>query len=198
MTELEARWNAYYKNSVDVPHHPQTEDAARLNRSGNMTAIDCGCGIGADIYYLANLGYKVHGFDSHPEAVRTCREKFLENSAVSIVQSSFEDYTYPQTGLIVANSSLYFSEPSVFDDTWRKISGALTPGGIFSGHFLGLDDDWNQHSDHTINAFSESDVQDLFSNFRVHHFHEKHEMGKTRVGKTKFWHIYSVVAEKVG
>ena len=39
----------------------------------DYAAVDCGCGAGADIAYLRENGFSVHGFDIEEESIRRCR-----------------------------------------------------------------------------------------------------------------------------
>jgi ubiquinone/menaquinone biosynthesis C-methylase UbiE len=59
-------------------------------------AIDCGCGAGADISYLASIGFTVHGFDVEKESISRCKTRFKNIENVRLSNSSFEEYTFPQ------------------------------------------------------------------------------------------------------
>ena len=40
------------------------------------TALDCGCGAGADIAFLRKQGFIVNAFDIEEEAIRQCKKRF--------------------------------------------------------------------------------------------------------------------------
>ncbi len=196
MKEENHRWQDYYEKIKNRKHSPRTEFAATLNASGNMVAIDCGCGVGADIQYLSELGYQVHGFDSSKESVSICNERFTSKPAVSISHHSFETFEYPSCGLVIANLSLFFANPDRFSQTWKNISDCIKEGGVFSGDFMGPEDSWVSGSRHQINALTRQQVEALFEQFEIIRFEEHNEEGMTALGKSKNWHTFSVVAVK--
>ncbi|HBX59247.1 MAG TPA: class I SAM-dependent methyltransferase, partial [Methylophaga sp.] len=104
------------------------------------SAIDCGCGAGADIAYLAEIGFTVHGFDVEQESISRCQSRFSGLDNVFLTKSSFTDFEYPPVSLVVADASLFFCPSSEFRDVWSKIYQCLLPGGIFCGSFLGPED----------------------------------------------------------
>ena len=54
-------WQKYYQEVKNRKHLPRTEVAVRLNQSGLHVAVDCGCGTGSDIEFLAQNNYRVYG-----------------------------------------------------------------------------------------------------------------------------------------
>ncbi|MEH6567300.1 MAG: methyltransferase domain-containing protein [Halopseudomonas sp.] len=189
-------WQQYYAKAVSRPHAPRTEMAAELNSSGSITAVDCGCGTGSDISYLAALGYQVHGFDINADAVSICRERFAGQERVQISQASFEQFAYPACGLVIANASLFFAEPASFPKLWQRITSSLASGGVFAGDFMGVNDSWAEGYRSPVTALTQEQVLALFDQYEVIEVHERDESGTTLVGRTKHWHTYSVVALK--
>ncbi|MBL1377800.1 class I SAM-dependent methyltransferase [Zobellella iuensis] len=203
MDKNTALWRQYYERVSRQPHHPLTEFAAARHAATCRVAIDCGCGTGSDTAYLSHLGYRVHPFDINPfdinpDAIDLCRHRFGHHPGVEVSLGSFESFDYPRAGLIIANASLYFAEPTSFADTWLRIADALESGGIFAGHFMGPEDDWASASRHTINALARHQVEALFTRFDILRFSERNEPGQTALGKSKHWHTYSVVAVRRG
>ncbi|WP_417583723.1 class I SAM-dependent methyltransferase [Nitrincola sp.] len=196
MDVMQDRWREYYAQALRRRHSARTEQAVELNSSGFKSAIDCGCGSGSDIDYLSQQGYRVQGFDNNPEAIEICCERFGGNVMVDIACCSFEDYDYPDCGLVLAHSSLFFSDAERFSETWNKMISALQPGGVFSGDFMGIKDDWALNPQRQINAMTEQQVRGLFEPFDLVHFNERDEPGKTALGYPKHWHIFSVLAVK--
>jgi len=194
MNETTEICRMYYEKSQSRPHSKRTELAVEFNASGVAVAIDCGCGTGGDIEYLSQQGCQVHGFDINPDSVAICRNRFADNARVDISESSFESFDYPQAGLVIANSSLFFAEPDKFDAIWGKLKSSLEVGGVFAGDFMGVRDSWASHYRGPTAPLSEPDVRALFSDFDVISFFEREDDAKTSLGKMKHWHIYSVVA----
>jgi len=196
MDENTKIWRQYYEKALYRPHAKRTEFASRLKESNLNIAIDCGCGTGSDIQYLEQQGYQVHGFDINPDAIAICRDRFDAKPVVEVSESSFESFDYPKAGVVIANSSLFFADPSVFNTTWNKIKLSIEVGGVFAGDFMGLKDSWAKNYRGPIMPLSEPDVMALFSGFDIVRFVERDEKAKTTLGRMKHWHTYSVVAVK--
>ena len=156
------RWADYYKQVMGYPHRPQTEEMIRLNHSGVLRAIDCGCGTGSDMAYLASQGYEVHGFDSHPASVELCQQRFKDQPNIYISNHRFDDFNYPPAGLVIAYYSLFFCPPHLWKPSWQKIDQAVVPEGVFCGDFMGNKDSWVTEVNHQLNPMSEAQVRDLF------------------------------------
>ncbi|EPP27932.1 class I SAM-dependent methyltransferase [Vibrio fluvialis] len=189
-------WREYYEQSISRPHLRRTELAVKLNQSRTRVAVDCGCGTGSDIQYLAQQGYQVHGFDVNADAAALCKARFAENVLVEIEQAAFESFDYPKAGIVIANSSLFFANPDQFQETWHKIEACLEAGGVFAGDFMGEKDSWANNYRSPTTPLTESHVTSLFTHFDVVRFFERDESAKTALGRMKHWHTYSVVAVK--
>ena len=187
-------WRQYYEKALGRKNAPKTELALKLNTTGLHVAVDCGCGTGSEIAYMAEQGYRVHGFDMNPDAVAICHERFGDNSLVDVSEASFENFEYPEAGVIIANSSLFFAEPTCFLRTWHAIASSLCVGGVFAGDFMGTEDDWASGYRRETTPLAEAQVRELFSNFDIIRFHERNEQGSTALGRMKRWHTYTVVA----
>ncbi|MEX1056286.1 MAG: methyltransferase domain-containing protein [Natronospirillum sp.] len=196
MDKNTAIWRQYYEKAMSRRHSPRTELAIQLNASGVNVAVDCGCGTGSDTAFLAQQGYQVHGFDINPDSVAICRDRFSNNALIEVSEASFERFSYPQSGVILANSSLFFAEPAVFDNTWRSITAGLNVGGVFAGDFMGVDDSWAFGFRLATTPLTQPYVLDLFADFEIIRFHERNEPGQTSMCSTKHWHTFSVVAVK--
>ncbi len=198
LEEHQQIWRDYYAKALRRRHLPRTELAAKLNESRTRVAIDCGCGTGSDIHYLAELGYQVHGFDIKSDSISICRERFANQALVELYQTSFESFDYPKSGLIIANNSLFFANPDSFFDTWLRITDSLEIGGVFAGDFMGINDSWASGYRSATTPLNETQVRELFRQFEIVRFVERDEQGQTALGRIKHWHTFSVVAVKRG
>lgn len=196
MTQVDAIWRSYYQKALSRPHLKRTEFALQLNESTTRVAIDCGCGTGSDVEYLAQSGYQVYGFDINQDSVMICQKRFEGKSLVEISQSSFESFDYPKASVVLANSSLFFAQPELFASTWQNIETCLEVGGIFAGDFMGERDSWASNHHSSTTPLSEQQVFALFDNFEIVRFFERDERAPTSLGVMKHWHTYSVVAIK--
>lgn len=89
-------WREYYEQAISRPHLQRTELAVKLNQSRTRVAVDCGCGTGSDIQYLAQQGYQVHGFDVNSDATELCQARFVENALVEIERPLLSLSTTPK------------------------------------------------------------------------------------------------------
>ena len=196
MDENTEIWRQYYEKALSRPHSKRTEFVARLNESNLKVATDCGCGTGSDIEWLEQQGFQVYGFDINPDSVAICRERFGSKSLVDIAESSFESFDYAKSGIVIANSSLFFADPDQFEVTWSNIKSSIAVGGVFAGDFMGFKDSWANKYRSPSTPLLESEVKALFSDFEIVRFFERDEEAKTLLGRIKHWHTYSVIAVK--
>jgi SAM-dependent methyltransferase len=169
---------------------------------GARTAVDCGCGAGADINYLLHNGFRVYAFDVDDQALSVCRTRFQDSKDVVLSKASFETFAYPAASLVVADASLFFCPPDQFSSVWRKIYECLLPGGIFCGSLLGREDTMAQPGDNPsvfwshVSAFDQSDVEYLLNSYEVLRFNVHRSSGKTAGDVPHDWHIFQIVARK--
>jgi SAM-dependent methyltransferase len=190
----------YYQASAERAVRDDLIEAANL--APQKVAIDCGCGAGADIAYLLEHGFYVHGFDIEAESISRCEKRFAGSTQLSLTQASFTDFKYPTAGLIVADAALFFCAPEDFPTVWHSIQQALSNGGVFSGSFLGPKDSMaGPNYDKTaywpnVLVFDEASLRAQFTHFNIVRFTEHNVSGTTPAGEDVTWHIYSVVAQK--
>lgn len=166
-------------------------------------AVDCGCGSGSDIEYLASLGFTVHGFDLETEAIARCKKRFRNNDNVILSQDSFSSFEYPKASLVVADASLFFCPAPEFSTVWNKINDCLFTDGVFVGSFLGPNDTMANSKGSKSSfwendlTFNESALRNLFKSYKIHNLTEHNLSGTTNSGHPHQWHIFSVVAQKI-
>src|SRR5262249_7088119 len=133
---------AFYKATKDNPHWPLLERAAALfTHAGNV--LELGAGAGRDTRYMLAHGWQVTAVDQEPGAIALL--KALPQDRLRLAQSSFEDFNYsPETyDLISAQFALPFIPREKFSETLARIKAAIKPGGVFTGQFFGIHDEWN-------------------------------------------------------
>ncbi|MBC52925.1 MAG: tellurite resistance protein [Gammaproteobacteria bacterium] len=173
------------------------------NVAAPRVAIDCGCGAGADIHYLAANGFTVHGFDVEEESIQRCKRRFRGIENVKLSRSSFTQYKFPKASLVIADASFFFCPKKEFPDVWTKVYECLHRGGVFSGSFLGPEDtmagsEYNREDFWPdVAIYTEEEVQKLFVKYEVLRFNEHRLSGTAPGGEPHDWHIYSVVAKKI-
>jgi len=196
----------YFALTKDRPTRGDLVSSVALANSvqidGRRIAVDCGCGAGADIAYLRGQGYSVYAFDVEAEAIRQCGERFSEDDEVHLAQSTFAEFYYPQSTLIVADASLFFCPTDEFNNVWTLMAASLVMGGVFCGSFLGPEDTmagpgferdvfWPE-----VNVVTEETLKPKFEGFEIVSWVEHRQLGETAQGVPHDWHIFAVVAQK--
>lgn len=64
-----------------------------------------------------------------------------DSGRLTIRIGSFEILDLPDADLEFAQMSLPFAGPNLVEATANAL-GAVKPGGVFAGHFFGINDDW--------------------------------------------------------
>lgn len=191
-------WSAYYENTQgriasnnllralrDSPYQPK----------GSL-AIDLGCGAGQDTLELLKRGWRVLAIDSNLNVNEyLASENFsIFQEQLTVICERFQTAYLPPAHLINANLALPFCPPHEFPDLWTKINNALQSGGVFSGNFFGLEDDWIEDKSKTF--LSDTHISNMFSSWEIQLFEERREIGPTAYGGMKRWHIIDVVARR--
>tara|TARA_R110001599_G_scaffold333978_1_gene550092 strand:+ start:60 stop:656 length:597 start_codon:yes stop_codon:yes gene_type:complete len=192
----------YLEKSLNADVYPPLKRALELvgNSLLKKVAVDAGCGAGRDALFLLEHGYTVHAYDQSDTAISRVREvggQYLDKTLFPKV-SSFDQFVYPKTALVNACSSLFFCDPALFACAWQSLTNSLLKGGVFCGHFMGPNDTWAKMGRGDLSIHSYADIQALFNDrFKVIDIAEHNKEGKTLLGKSKHWHVYSIVAQKI-
>ena len=187
-------WSDFYKRTKDHPHWPLLEKAVTLlGHKGH--ALDLGCGAGRDTRYLLSQGWHVTAVDSDPAAIAILRE--LPQERLRVVQSSFEDFVYEPEAydLVSSQFSLPFNPKTAFNSVFTHIKQSIKSGGIFTGQFLGIHDEWNT-PERNMTFLTREQVDELLSDMTVIELTEEDKLGPTASGTLKHWHVFHVIAQK--
>lgn len=193
-TMPELRWVRFYDITRDQPHWALLERAATLlGRPGH--ALDLGSGAGRDTRYLLAQGWTVTAVDREAAAVALLAE--LPRERLQVVQSSFEDFDYGHEvyDLVSAQYALPFNSKASFNRVFARVKQSLKPGGIYTGQFFGIHDQWNTpETDMTF--LTREQVDALLSDMQVIELNEEEHMGNVATGESKYWHTFQVIAQK--
>ena len=190
----EFMWTNFYNITKHHPHWELLERAAALFGQPGR-ALDLGAGAGRDTRFLLARGWSVTAVDREAEAVALLAQ--LPDERLRVVQSSFEDFDYGHEvyDLVSAQFALPFNPRTSFDDVVARIKDSLKPGGIFTGQFFGIHDQWNT-PDTSMTFLTRGQVDELMSDMQVIELREEEHMGKTANGEAKYWHVFHIIAKK--
>lgn len=155
-------------------------------------ALDLGCGAGANARFLAERGWQVLAIDAAPEAIH-CAQQVNDHGRIQWEVGDLRTANLPEADLVLAFFSLFFVPPSEFEATWRRVSHAVKPGGLFAGQFLGPGDDWAAPERSTQDAEA---VRSLLTGWDLIFSEEALRNGKDVTGRPKRWHVFHVIARK--
>jgi SAM-dependent methyltransferase len=191
-------WFEYYESQVDrEPRELLLRALAAFELEGRVgTAIDVGCGNGADTAELLARGWEVFAFDAEPEAIRRVRERILAEDVarLRLERAAMEEVELPDADLVFASFSIPFCRPQAFSGVWGRLRGALRPGGRFAGQLFGDRDTWaSERPEMTFH--DEASARARFDGLELEVFEEEEEDGEACSG-TKHWHVFHVIARR--
>jgi SAM-dependent methyltransferase len=157
-------------------------------------ALDLGCGAFRDTHFMLEKGFNVDAIDNSLNVSWT----EPDNQKMRFYSQSFSEFSYEKDkyDLVNAQYSIPFCNPDDFKRVWSNVTHTLKVGGIFAGQLFGTEDGFSP--DNNMTFLSREEVAALFDNFKIHTFVEAKRTAKTATGREKFWHVFDVIAEKLG
>ena len=185
----------FYQNSINN-HKPSPLIAAFFRNKYNeklpgKTAIDVGCGAGNDTIFLLNKGFKVTAIDNELQVEELLKDRVEDTSNLEIIIDDFSRIIIPKADLIFSNFSLFFVKNN-FKSLMEKILENINKNGFFAGNFLGEDDDWKKSK----TLLKKDELLSYFSKYKIMYFSEEKYYKDTITKKQKFWHVYTIIAQK--
>ncbi|MBX9906948.1 class I SAM-dependent methyltransferase [Patescibacteria group bacterium] len=196
-------WSTYLQNTKNNPPHPLLKEALDYAKSKNA-ALDLGAGALNDTRAIVANGFtEVDVVDITSEIKELVEDVFKtlpSTQRVLFHNQSFNSFHYPkeQYDLINAQYSLPFANAENFIELWKKIEYSLAHGGIFTGTFFGVEDEWNDGTHTRIIFHQKTEVLELFRSptWNIIKLEEKIDDRPIADGTIKHWHVFNVIAQK--
>ncbi|WP_236207744.1 class I SAM-dependent methyltransferase [Pseudomonas tohonis] len=183
----------YYERTQGAPPRPALLMAIQALGRPATRGIDLGCGAGRDTLEMLRRGWNVLAIDRAPEAIERLLGQVSPEQLPRLqpLCARFEDCELPHADIVNSAFALPFCNPDTFPALWQRIDGALVGGGLFCGNLFGERDDW---AGPDLTILGEDEVRGLFNGWELLHFEVIDREGSTARGRTKRWHLFSVVA----
>jgi 2-polyprenyl-3-methyl-5-hydroxy-6-metoxy-1,4-benzoquinol methylase len=134
----------YFDSPSDIynTNEKNEEIEKLLNKYDVKTVLDMTCGTGAQVFYLARLGYKVVGSDFSPGLIKIAREKALEQDvAVEFIDGDMRDLQVEDQfdAVITIDNAIGHLVQDDFEIAIRNIYKNLNDGGLYIFDILNLE-----------------------------------------------------------
>lgn len=192
-------WAPFLEGTADRPPLPFFDRAMEFvgdDAGPGRVAVDLGCGGGSETRALLSRGWHVFATDGSPSAERLLLERIRaeEKSRLTIEIGRFETVDLPEADLVFAQMSLPFAGTE-FEEATNNALAAVKPGGVFAGHFFGVNDDWADGEQAT--AVDREWIDERFASMSEVVVAETDAEGPFGLeGRMKHWHFYFVMARR--
>ena len=157
--------------------------------TGNI-AVDLGCGTGNDTEFLISKGFKVTAIDSEKQVKDILDRKNINKTNLNVIIGDFAKIEIPRADLILANMSLFFVNDN-FDKFLKNLLERINKKGFIVANFLGKEDGWKE----TKTTIEKEKLLEYFKDFEINYYSEEKYYKDTALGKNKFWHVYTIIAQ---
>jgi SAM-dependent methyltransferase len=130
-TVFDAVADEYDRNRPRYPDELVDQACRVAGLEAGDRVLEIGCGSGQLTRSLAARGLRVTAVEPGPNLLALARQNLAGAGAVEFVGARFEDAAVPHDGFraVFSASALHWVDPEV---SWRKIAGALVPGGTLA------------------------------------------------------------------
>ncbi len=162
-----AEWDATYAEQHTVwSGHPNAQLVAETSRLAPGTALDVGCGEGADAVWLAQRGWDVTAVDISAIALDRARGHALSAEVnISFERADLVDTPPAPSSYDLVSAQFFHLPDPPRQETYRGLGAAVRPGGhlLVVGHYP------SEHigNDHPERLFTTGEIVELFADWHV-------------------------------
>lgn len=185
----------FYNKTMDKPPSAPLRRFFVNNYNENFqgnTAIDLGCGAGRDTEFLISKGFNVIAIDKDEQVKEFLNNRNFNPEKLKIIIDDFSKINLPKADLINANFCIHYVKENFDLFMENTLKNVINPRGVFIGNFLGKEDDWIE----TNTTVDKEVLINYFKDFKIMYFSEEKYYQDTTTIKNKFWHVYTIIAQK--
>lgn len=162
----------------------------------NGTALDLGCGVGAEAEFLARHGFSVDAVDISDTAIRATLER-CAGLPVSATLADFRTFEIAPERYILATAinALPFIPKDDAVALLKRVQTGLAAGGAAILAVYGHGHDWRDRQD--MSFWEADEFRALWDGWKLHHFQEHMGMVPLVGGEEIFQHRIQLVAQKM-
>lgn len=175
-----------------------------LEAGGKYPVLDVGCETGKNAKCLIQSGHKVTILDIAPRAVQctlqNLKREGLDDGIEDTIIDRIErlDSRLGPFKAVVGTYAFSFIPPEIFEQVMEEnVLGRIAPQGFFAGGFFGSEHSWA--SNDILSIMSTEKLKLFFSSrgFLVLEIEEKKTVKKTVLRGEQFFHMISIIAQRI-
>lgn len=116
----------------------------------------------------------------------------MKSDNLNIIIDDFPKTELPRVDLVLANFSMQFVNNNFQEFIENLLNKNINSQGFFVGNFLGKEDDWNK----TRTTVNKEDLMNYFKNYEILYFSEEKYYRDSVSIKNKYWHVYTIMAQR--
>lgn len=113
--------------------------ATRLRMTGQLTALDLGCGVGRHALALAALGYNTCAYDASQAGLAVVAESAAQRGlSLDVQYGTMTELPFPDASFdyVVSWNVIYHGDEAIVEKAISEILRVLRPSGFFQGTLL--------------------------------------------------------------
>lgn len=185
----------FYKKTINKNPSAQIRTFFLKNYNQNFkgtTAIDLGCGAGNDTEFLISKGFNVTAIDNNEQVKNILESRNLKNENLNIIIDDFSKVDLPKADLVNAHFSMHYVKANFDEFITNLLQNVINTKGVFIGNFLGKEDEWKEN----FTTVEKERLLEYFKGYNILYFSEEKYYQDTARKKNKFWHVYTIIAQK--
>jgi len=159
-------------------------------------ALDLGCGKGFDANNFADAGFMVDAVDSKEEAIQHVRGR-NRGDKINPILANIETFDIKENyyTLVSSQYTLQFLSEEISKDVIKRMVAGCVSQGLVIFTLIGDRDEWKDKWSVWTKEKADKFIAEL--PVKIHKTIVEEGLGQTRVGKMKWWNVFTFVLVKM-